>query len=151
MRRAGVALALLLGLSSAGCGESAAEGATRPLRLTYPSGVVRTEGTEVYRSGKWRKHGAVVFFDEDGDELTRGHYTDGVESGEWNERYDDGGTGHGHYVGGLREGEWIYMHKNDRLHQKGRYERGERVGVWKEWSPAGEPRQDRVYGASGAR
>ncbi len=148
---AAAVLALALWLSAAGCADSVPEGTTRPLRATYASGVVRTEGTEVYRGGKWLKHGPITFFDEDGDEVSRGQYTDGVETGEWHERYDDGGTGHGHFVDGLREGEWLYMHKNGRLHQKGRYERGERVGVWKEWSPAGEARADREYKTGGAR
>jgi hypothetical protein len=134
---------LVLTLSAGACGPpTPAEGTTRALEKTWPSGVVRARGTEVFHDGEWVKHGEVVFFDEDGDESHRGPFEHGLESGVWHERYPDGGSGRGTYRAGKRHGPWTYTHANGRLAQQGVYVDGERDGVWKSWSPSGEPRPD---------
>jgi hypothetical protein len=138
--------ALVLTLASASCGPPPTpEGTTRPLEKTWPSGVVRARGTEVFHDGEWVKHGEQVYFDEDGDETHRGPFEYGLETGVWHERYEDGGTARGTYRAGKRHGPWTYMHANGRLAQQGVYVDGERDGVWKLWSPAGEARPDVSY------
>ncbi len=149
MRRVGaawLALAALAALGgSCGCSSKPAEGTKRDVRATWESGVVRATGVEVYVDGKWRKEGEFVYFDKDGDETHRGSFHDGLESGVWQERYDDGGVGRGEYLAGKRHGDWTYMHKNGRLAQQGKYEAGKRVGKWKVLSPTGERLPDVDY------
>lgn len=147
MRRIRAALLGALGAAACACSPSTPEGTTREVKATWPSGVVRTVGVEVFHDGAWQKRGEFVFFDEDGDESHRGSYVDGLESGAWTERYEDGVTGRGEYVRGQRHGEWTLLHPNGKLAEKGRYEAGKRVGAWKAWSPAGEPRPERTYPA----
>jgi hypothetical protein len=133
-------------LAAGACGPTEpAEGTTRALEKTWPSGVVRARGAEVYHAGEWVKHGEVVFFDEDGDESHRGPFEFGLESGVWHERYQDGGRARGEYRAGKRHGPWTYTHANGRFAQQGAYVAGERDGVWKFWSASGEARPDVVY------
>jgi len=137
----------LLALVATACGPKFPPGTTRKAEAKWPSGVVRCVGTEVFQDGTWHKDGVFVFYDEDGDEFRRGGYTLGLESGVWEEHYEDGGTGHGSFLAGERQGTWSYMYKNGRLQQRGAYESGKRVGTWEDWSPAGERRPDLVYPA----
>jgi hypothetical protein len=97
--------ALLLAIAAGACGGTE-EGTTRPVEKSYPSGVVRTRGTEAYFDGKWRSHGEFVYFDEDGDETHRGAFERGLETGPWTERGADGSLGKGVYLEGERHGPW---------------------------------------------
>jgi antitoxin component YwqK of YwqJK toxin-antitoxin module len=162
--------ALLLAIAAGACGGTE-EGTTRPVEKSYPSGVVRTRGTEAYFDGKWRSHGEFVYFDEDGDETHRGAFERGLETGPWTERGADGSLGKGVYLEGERHGPWAYFHANGKYAERGSYERGKRVGewvrfhpnqreerrghyrdgvkvgVWQFWSHDGEPLPEKDFGA----
>lgn len=117
-------------LALAACGPDTAEGTQRPLRVEGRAGIVTVEGTERYTDGAWRKHGPFVFRDDRGEVIAEGHYREGLETGAWKERYEDGSIGRGAYVEGSRQGEWQTFHPDGSLQDKGTYDRGLRTGEW---------------------
>ncbi|MEM9803006.1 MAG: hypothetical protein AAGA20_21965 [Planctomycetota bacterium] len=123
------ALSAALALVASCAGGGADEGDTRPLE-TRASADVFVEGTERYSDGAWRKHGSFVFRDERGSVLAAGAYVDGLESGPWEETYDDGSTGRGAYRDGQRSGAWETFHSSGSSQDRGRYENGLRSGTW---------------------
>ena len=122
------------------------EGARRTLLDHWPAHGgqdlrVRCAGEEVYHDGEWLKDGAFVFIDDAGRE-TRGHYTLGLETGEWLERYESDSTGQGEYRAGLREGAWTYVHADGYREEEGAYVKGQRHGAWRSWYAGGQQRSE---------
>lgn len=126
-RRGAILLALALGACA---GESAEEGATRPLTQEGPNGVLTAEGTERYEDGSWVKHGPFVFRDDRGEVVSTGSYEGGLEVGPWEQRYEDGSRGEGSFRAGRRSGPWRTFHPNGAAQDAGSYEDGLRVGEW---------------------
>lgn len=124
------ALIATLGLASLACGPDVPEGTVREMRVEGRAGIVTVEGTERYADGEWRKHGTFVFRDDRGDEIATGSYSNGLETGDWTETYEDGSTGRGNYAEGSRTGEWNTFHSNGSLQDRGNYDRGLRTGRW---------------------
>ena len=102
---------------------------------------IRCAGEEVYHDGEWLKDGEFVFIDDAGRE-TRGHFTLGLESGEWVERYDSDSTGQGEYRAGRREGTWTYVHTDGYREEEGAYREGRRHGTWSSWFSGGQKRSE---------
>lgn len=123
------------------CGPRVPEGTIRPLKSEGRAGILLLEGTERYTDGEWLKHGAFVFRNDRGEVIAEGHYERGLESGMWQETYDDGSTGRGQYAEGSRTGEWSTFHPRGRrelggtLQDQGFYDRGLRTGLWISFRP----------------
>ena len=124
-------LVLLITGGLCGCfGSSVEEGATRPLRQFGRNGVLTAEGTERFEDGEWHKHGPFIFRDERGEEISRGSYAAGLETGRWTQIYEDGSRGEGEFQEGRRTGEWRTFFPGGAAQDSGRYKEGRRTGEW---------------------
>lgn len=144
----GLALSTMAGLAMVlvtACGPSFEEGTIRPLVKESRAGIVTLKGAERFTDGEWLKHGETIFYDDDGDEIARGHYLRGVEDGPWTQLYDDGCRGAGSFKEGLRDGPWETFHKNGVLQDTGSYEKHERIGNWVSYRPDGTPLRQGKY------
>lgn len=136
---------LVIAMGLPGCGPSHEQGETRPLRKEGRAGLVSVEGAEQFQDGEWRKHGKFVFYDDSGEEISRGAYKNGLEDGPWTQRYEDGCRGVGAYAEGLREGPWRTFHRNGNLQDKGEYEAGLRTGLWLSYRDDGSKLREAEY------
>lgn len=124
------AASMLVFSAFTGCSPQTPEGTVRPFTREGRAGLIIVEGSEVFREGKWVKHGPFVFRDELGEEISRGTYVNGLEDGPWTQRYEDGSRGVGSFVNGEREGQWRTFHPNGKLQDAGEYSKGMRTGRW---------------------
>lgn len=133
-RPAQVLLGLALGLTA--CDE--------PTRLAWDDGVLRAEGPGTPRE----EHGEWEHFYHDGQLRARGRYEDGLKVGTWETFYPSGGQGGGIQARGARlplreegisprHGVWSFFHPSGQLQRRGRFERGEPVGLFEEWHGSG--------------
>lgn len=126
-----LALVLLLTGGVCGCfGSSVEEGSTRPLRQFGRNGILTAVGEERFEDGEWRKHGEFIFRDERGEEISRGSYAAGLETGPWTQTYEDGSRGEGAFLEGRRTGEWRTFFPGGAAQDSGRYLDGRRTGEW---------------------
>ena len=131
------ALILAAGVGALSCGPDTREGTLRRLRDEGHAGIVTVEGRERFSDGEWRKHGEFVFRDDHGEVTATGFYENGLETGAWQETYEDGSKGRGNYLAGSRAGEWKTFHSNGALQDSGAYDRGLRTGHWISRRPDG--------------
>ncbi|MCC6599549.1 MAG: hypothetical protein IT223_02630 [Crocinitomicaceae bacterium] len=52
--------------------------------------------------------------------------------------------------GYIEHGKFRFYYPDGSLESEGRYDRGVRVGIWKRFTPQGDPRTDRYYNPEGA-
>lgn len=140
-----LALVSLSALALSACGPSHKEGETRLMRKEGRVGLTSAEGTERFLDGKWQKHGEFVFYDEAGEEISRGLYRNGLEDGPWTQLYEDGCRGVGSFKEGWRQGAWQSFHPNGKLQDQGGYERGQRTGPWVSYRDDGSKLREAEY------
>ena len=134
-----------LALLPLACGGGPAEGEVRTLREPHRSGDgVRAEFRQEYRDGEWVHDGLARFWDEEGRLTHAGTYSDGLESGTWQEYAPDGSLGEGPYEAGERSGEWTWFHPAREGQarvpaERGTYSNGLREGAWQRWDAGGDP------------
>ncbi len=109
------------------------------------AGLVSVQGSEVFRDGEWVKHGEFVFYDDGGEEISRGSYKNGLEDGPWTQKYEDGCTGVGSFQDGTQSGPWKTFHRNGSLQDSGSYERGMRTGTWLSFRKDGTKLREAQY------
>lgn len=115
--RLGVAVALVAGLSTSGCGPSSSA----------------KSGPEVAPDGR------PVAYYANGQRQQAGRLEGGRESGPWTQWYSTGQRkAEGSFVSGERDGAWTYWHENGQVAKQGSYIEGQEDGRWIVWYESGQ-------------
>ncbi len=114
--------------------------ATGPWKWYYESGAVLRD--ERYRKGK--EDGLMVEYSEDGNEIIRGEFIDGLKTGPWLYTVNDH-TEKGDYLDGEKHGEWEFVYDNGKVNYKGEFVNGVPVGKHSWYYRSGSLKQEGKY------
>lgn len=106
----------------------------------YPNGQIKAY--EFYRKGKIE--GTVYEYDEQGNEITKGDYYNGIREGVWFYHINNHKET-GEYTMGLKNGLWKHYYKNGKLEFIGNFDEGQPKGKHTYYHPNGVKKKEGKY------
>ena len=86
------------------------------------------------------RHGAWIYFYDDGEVKSKGRFKNGRKHGHWIGFYANGKLFYkGDYLDGKKQGLWFSYYEDEKLFYQGYFENGSEEGPWRGFNPDGTP------------